>query len=306
MKTLILGGAGFLGSHLCEGLLNSDYKVTIFDKEDINYGNLHSVINDINIVKGNFTNDYNFDVITKNTDIVFHLISSTIPNTSNRDMVYDLQSNVITTIKLLDSCVKNNVRKVVFFSSGGTVYGIPTTVPIKEEHPTNPICSYGIHKLMIEKYLHLYHHLYGLDYTVMRISNPYGPKQSPFSGQGVISTFVYKATHGLPIEIWGDGTVTRDFIYVSDVIKAALALLEYKGDNKIFNVGSGKGLSINDIIKKIESVLNKKLVISYYNARNEDVKVNILNVERIKGETGWGNKILLERGIEVLSNHYLR
>jgi UDP-glucose 4-epimerase len=305
MKVLMLGGAGFLGSYLCEGLVNSGYEVTVFDRENISYGNLESVINKINIIKSNFANDCDFDIITKNTDIVFHLISSTIPSTSNRDMAYDLQSNVISTVRFLDSCVKNNVRKVMFFSSGGTIYGIPAVTPIKEEHPTNPICSYGIHKLMIEKYLDLYRHLYGLDYTVMRISNPYGPRQSPFSGQGVISAFVYKAIHDMPIDLWGDGTVTRDFIYVTDVIKAALVLLKYNGDCKVFNVGSGRGVSINDIICKIEGITGKRFIINRFEARNVDVKLNILDIEKIKKETEWKPEISLETGIKALADYYL-
>ncbi len=306
MKSLVLGGAGFLGSHLCEGLLEKRHEVTVFDREDIDYRNLSEVINYIDIVKGNFFAAYDFDAITMNKDVVFHLISSTTPSTSNCDMISDLQTNVNSTLRLLNSCVKNDVKKVVFFSSGGTVYGIPSIVPISEEHPTNPICSYGIHKLMIEKYLNLYKHLYGLDYTVMRISNPYGPRQSPFSGQGVISTFIYNATHGVPINIWGDGTVTRDFIYVTDVVKAALMLLEYNGDLKVFNVGSGKGYTINDIINKIEASVKAKITVNYYSARKVDVKVNVLDIGRIKNETAWENEIKLGIGINMLTDYWLK
>lgn len=143
-------------------------------------------------------------------DVVFHLASTTLPKTSNDDPGYDVRSNVVDTIQLLEACVDAGVRKVIFASSGGTVYGVPERLPIKEDHPTNPISSYGIVKLTIEKYLGLFHYLYGLDYAALRISNPYGPYQDPAGQQGAISVFLHRILSGQPIAIWGDGEIVRE------------------------------------------------------------------------------------------------
>src|SRR4029434_4711286 len=175
-------------------------------------------------------------------EVVFHMISTTIPKSSNDNPAYDVESNLVGTLRMLEAARKAGVRKVVFASSGGTVYGIPKVVPINESHPTDPICSYGISKLAVEKYLHLYHALHGLDYCILRIGNPYGEGQRPTAAQGAVGVFLYKALHGGVIEIWGDGTVTRDYIYIGDVIQAFLKAMTYSGEHRLFNIGAGEGL----------------------------------------------------------------
>lgn len=221
-------------------------------------------------------------------EIVFHLLGSSIPESSNSDPAEDLMGNVFPTIKLLSLCHAAHVRKIVFASSGGTVYGIPTIVPTPETAPTDPISAYGINKLAVEKYLALYHHLFGLDYHILRIANPYGPGQSPFKKQGVVASILYRAITGEPFEIWGTGSVTRDFIHVDDVSLAFVHAMRYTGAHRIMNVGSGRGITINQVIDDVRGVLAPHEVrVTRKPGRAADVPISILDTELIRAATSW-------------------
>jgi UDP-glucose 4-epimerase len=298
MKCLILGGAGFLGSHLCEGLLAAGCSVRIFDRSNIDTGNIAHVLDRIELYEGDFSDRSHYARITQGIDIAFHLISTTIPKTSNENPPYDVESNIVPTLHFLDAARDSGVKKIIFFSSGGTVYGIPENIPIPETHPTNPICSYGIHKLTIEKYLMLYHRICGLDYGILRISNPFGERQRAGSGQGVIAAFLNRAVKGEKLEIWGDGSVVRDYIYVPDVINAAIKLMNYRGKEKIFNIGSGRGLSLQEVSKAIERAVGYPLQIAYTPHRIMDVPVNVLDIGRSGMALEWKPLISFENGIQ--------
>jgi len=233
-------------------------------------------------------------------DLVFHLVSTTIPKTSNEDLVYDLETNVSATIRMLQESVKYSAQKIIFISSGGTVYGIPEVVPIPETHRTEPICGYGIGKLAIEKYLALFKHHFGLNYLVFRLSNPYGQYQNPDSDQGVIKVFLSRVLSGKPLEIWGDGSVTRDYIYIDDAVDAMVSMLEYNGDKGVFNLGSGKGQSLNEIIGMIRNLTDLPVEVKYLPGRPIDVPSNVLDISRIKAETGWKPETSLPDGISKL------
>ena len=176
MRCLVLGGSGFLGRHLCRWLVQQGYEVRAFGSA-AGFGN-SKLPDNVDLCAGDFLNEDDVQRALVNCDIVFHLISTTIPETSNKNLVYDVESNVIGTIKLLTSLKGKKVKKIIFISSGGTVYGVPQYVPIDEKHPTSPICSYGITKLAIEKYLHYFNSLNGLDYCVLRVSNVFGEEQN--------------------------------------------------------------------------------------------------------------------------------
>ena len=193
---------------------------------------------------------------------------------------------------------------MIFFSSGGTVYGIPNSVPIKENHPTNPICSYGIHKLALEKYLYLHHHLNGLDYTILRISNPYGERQRPTGVQGVVAAFIDRALRRQPLEIWGDGTVIRDYIYVTDVVDAVRAILEYRGNFRLFNIGSGSGTTLTDVAKTIEHILGYGLKLHFKPAGKLHVPSNILDISRASHELEWKPVTLFQEGIKRVVKNF--
>jgi len=224
-------------------------------------------------------------------------VSTTIPQTSNMNPVFDVQSNVVGSLNLLDGCRRLGVRKVVFISSGGVIYGIPRQVPIREDHPTDPVCSYGITKLAVEKYLALFDYLHGVRYTIFRSANPYGERQNPEGKQGAVAVFLAKAARGEDIEIWGDGEVVRDFFYISDLVDACLSAIDRPGSDGIMNIGSGEGVSLNNLLSAIKEVTGSDIRIKYTPARKLDVPVNVLDISRAKSELGWAPKVDMRDGI---------
>jgi len=294
LKCLVLGGGGFLGSHLCNALLARGHSIRVFDRPNLRRFRKFDGAEKIEWFEGDFTNRNDVARIIPGCDVVYHLISTTLPKTSNANTIYDISTNLLGTLHLLELVRNSDIRKIVFISSGGTVYGIPHKIPIKESHPTNPICSYGICKLTIEKYLHLYHHLHGLDYCILRLANPFGERQSVFGDQGAIAVFLYKAMMREKIEIWGDGSVVRDYIHVSHAVDAMIKAIEYKDDKHIFNIGSGKGKSLNDVAEEVTKVTGYKVDIIFKDRRPMDVPVNILDVEKAKHSLKWKPEIKFE------------
>ena len=235
------------------------------------------MLNKIDFIEGDFNNKIDVKNSLKHKDYVVHLVSSTLPADSNLNPFYDVESNLISSLNLFEECVRQKVKKVIFISSGGTIYGDPKKLPIDENHPTNPTCSYGIIKLTIEKYLELYKDLKGLDFTVLRFSNPFGERQNPNLSQGLIAKLLHKIKNNIPIEIWGDGKVIRDYFYIKDGVKAVNRAIKTNSKNNIFNISSGKGHSINQILDKFRRILKLDFEVKYLPARSFDVKVNILD-----------------------------
>jgi UDP-glucose 4-epimerase len=298
MKCLVLGGGGFLGSHVCEALLKEGCHVRIFEKEWVNKENVRHFLSQVEWVEGDFTNQKHLREIVKSMDYVIHCVGTTLPMSSNENPVYDISSNLIPTLYLLEALRNSDIKRIVFFSSGGTIYGSSESRPILEEHQTNPLCSYGIQKLAIEKYLRLYLYLYGLDYAILRVSNAYGERQRPHHSQGVVAVFLYKALKKEEIEVWGDGSVVRDYVYVSDVADAVVALLKYSGKHKLFNISSGVGLSVRDLIEKIEIVTGFRAKVSFTQGRAFDVSANVLDNSLAKKELLWNPRIGFEDGLK--------
>jgi len=294
---IIYGGGGFIGSHLAEELLERGYNVTIFDKIKFSKENIEAFISKIKIIEGDFNNEYDLLSSLDKIDYVFHLVSSTLPASSNDNPVYDVESNLISTLKLLQDMVQRKTKKIVFLSSGGTVYGVPEEIPVNENHFRKPLCSYGIIKKTIEDYLFLFNYLYGLNYNVFRLSNPYGERQNPMYAQGVIPVFLKKIILDEEIAIWGDGSVTRDYIYIKDAVKPLAESLKYSGSHKIFNLASGTGLSLKELLEIIQSVTGKKFKIKYLPGRNFDVPVNVLDVNLVKREFGFESSVDIADGI---------
>lgn len=228
---------------------------------------------------------------------VHHLFSATVPASAEQDPLLDLSGNVGLTLDLLSRCVKARVQKLVFVSSGGTVYGIPQSLPITEDAPTRPIGIYGAGKLAIENYLHCYRHVHGLDYTVLRLSNPYGDGQRLDRNQGAIGTFMLRALHNEPITIWGDGEVTRDYLYIDDVIDALVLAAQTEGSERVFNIGSGVGLSLNEILRALQPLFPQALDVRHVEGRNFDVRANVLDIRRAREHLGWQPRIGLNEGL---------
>ncbi len=297
MKCVIFGGGGFIGSALADRLLSDGHAIRIFERPRVAQYRSFLPYEKIEWVSGDFSNVHDLKKSVAGTDVVFHLISTSLPKNSNDDPVYDVQSNVIASLQLLRCMVECKVPRIVFISSGGTVYGNPNYLPIDEKHPTNPIVSYGITKLAIEKYLQLYERLYGLTAISLRVANPYGERQRIETAQGVIAAFLNRAMSETPIEVWGDGSVTRDYLHISDVVEALAKASIYKGQERVFNISSGVGMSLESLIKVLESVLNKKIERKYLPSRPFDVPVSILSNELARNELGWSPIISIEDGL---------
>lgn len=309
MKTLILGGAGFIGSHLAEALLAQGHEVRIFDRPHIQIPAELKECHGIEWMQGDFLSVADIQAAVDGVELIFHLVSTTLPKNSNDDPGYDVGTNVIGSLHLLDAAVRLGIRKIVFISSGGTIYGIPSQIPIPETHPTDPLVSYGISKLAIEKYLKLYHELHGLDYAVLRVANPYGERQRTDVAQGAVAVFAKKALAGETIEIWGDGSVTRDYIYIADLIEAFVLAASYQGQERIFNIGGGHGLSLNQLLATLEELLARPVNRRFLPARKFDVPVNVLDITRAREVLGWAPrtpfKVGLQRTLQWLSAHEL-
>lgn len=296
MRCLVLGGGGFIGSHLAEALLASGHQVIVFDHPNARYFE-QAQMQGASVIKGDFLNPQDIQFAVQQSDVIYHLISATVPQTSNDDPVLDVEANVVGTLRLLEEAKRSQIKKIIFSSSGGTVYGIPQEIPIKENHPTEPTSSYGVCKLMIEKYMHLFWTLYGVDYNILRISNAYGVRQPARATQGVISSFLDRILRGEELVIWGDGSVIRDYVYISDIVDAMVKAANYDGPQKLFNIGAGQGHSIKDIIASLEQVLQRPLQIKYMPARKFDVPVNILDISRAMKYLDWKPRIGLQDGI---------
>jgi UDP-glucose 4-epimerase len=298
-RCLVLGGGGFIGSHLCRGLLDQGAQVQTYGRPSADPIPLPP---DVIVTHAEFSDRVALARAIVDQEYVFHLVGGSNPESSNREPAAELTSGVVNTVEMLHIARAEGVRKVIFLSSGGTVYGVPEQVPIPETAPTNPISAYGINKLATEKLLLLYHHLYKLDYQVLRVANPYGRNQSPHKKQGVISAFLYRALSGMPLQIWGTGEVTRDFIHVEDVVAALIEGVCYSGAHRVMNVGSGVGRSINDVVGEIEKVLDRgKLPVVRKAKRHADVPINVLDISLITKETGWRQRVAWIDGLHDLA-----
>ncbi len=249
-------------------------------------------------IAGDLQSSSDVEAAVAGCDVVFHLVSTTLPKMSNDDPIYDVESNLVGTLRLLSLAVRCGVRKVVFVSSGGTIYGVPARIPIPEEHQTEPLVSYGIAKLAIEKYLHLYWYLHKLDYCVLRLGNPFGERQRVDTAQGAVAVFLRKALDGEPVEVWGDGSVTRDYVYIEDVVDAFVKAAQHDGDPRIFNIGSGEGRSLNAVLSCIEDVLGHPVERRYLPGRRFDVPVNVLDIGRARRVLGWEPRVSFREGLK--------
>jgi UDP-glucose 4-epimerase len=296
MKCLVLGGGGFIGSHVVDALLERGHRVRVFERPRVpQYRPCDG--ESLEWLEGDFQNSAIVSDAVRGVDAIVHLVSTTLPKTSNDDPEFDVQSNVIGTLRLLRFAVEAGVRKVVFISSGGTVYGVPVTIPIPETHPTEPRVSYAIGKLAVEKYLAVFEQQHGLGYAVLRVANPYGPRQRVDMAQGAVAVFVDAALSQRSVEIWGDGSVVRDYVHVADVARAFVLALEYGGSERIFNIGSGQGHSLNDLLNVIERAVGHPVPRRFLPARAIDVPSNVLDIARARRELGWAPQVGLDEGV---------
>ncbi|PBB98420.1 NAD-dependent epimerase [Mesorhizobium sp. WSM3862] len=298
-RCLVLGGRGFIGSHLVDALLTRGYAVRcLYRPHGVALRERRLAHPNLEILEGDFSNSADVARALQDCDLCFHLISTTLPKSSNSDPMFDIESNVVGTVRLLTQAVQCGLKKIIFVSSGGTVYGVPQQIPILETHPTDPIVPYGITKLTIEKYLHLFHVLHGLDYTVLRLANPYGDGQRLNASQGAIAVFLRKVLRGEVVEIWGDGSVVRDYIYIDDVVSALLAAIGDTGGERVFNIGSGQGHSLNEVLDAIEAATGQSARRIYMPGRAFDVAVSVLSIAKASQVLNWRPKVSFDKGLQ--------
>ena len=307
MNIAILGAAGFIGTNLSLALVkNTSDRITLVDKAESYFSNLeHFNWPNVKTLASSLNESETFSML-EGQDIVYHLVSTNVPTTSNQHISQDIEANVLFSAHLFEACVKYGVKKVVFISSGGTVYGKEAACPLSEETATNPITSYGVQKITIEKLLYLYNYMYGLDYRIIRLANPYGPYQRPNGILGAVTTFTYKALKDEKITVYGDGSVVRDFIYIDDAINGILNIVNGECEHRTFNLGCGYGTSIREVLNTIRTALNCKLNIIYKAGRTVDVPVNYLDISRYEKYYGKLNPITLEDGIKKTADFMKR
>ncbi len=293
MHALIVGGNGFIGSHLAEGLRAGGHAVRVLDpgpaRADTDWSG-------IDYVCGAYTNAALLETALDGMDTVFHLASTTVPASSNLDPAFDVSSNLLGALGLFATIEARGIRRVVFFSSGGTVYGNPETLPMREDHPLRPISSYGIVKVAVEHYLRMYGHLGRLDPLILRPSNPYGPRQSASGGQGFIAAAIARARADETLQIWGDGEVVRDYLYIDDLVDLAIRAAA-SGECGTFNAGSGDGHSLNAIRTAIERVAGRAMRVEHLPGRGFDVREVRLDIAAARERFGWAPTVDLDDGI---------
>jgi len=299
VKIVVLGGAGFIGSHLVDRLTSNGHSVSVLD--------LAQSPNPL--VENHFVGSHADTSLLKQAmdgmDVVCHLISTTVPASSNKNIEFDIETNLIASIRVFEVMRQLDVRKVVYLSSGGAVYGNPTTCPISENHNLDPTSSYGIVKVAVEKYLQMYEQLYEFQPLIVRPANAYGPGQNLKKPQGVIGHFLNNALHDRPIQVWGDGTVRRDYIFVSDLVNMIATAIE-AGASGIYNAGAGVDFSVLEIINIIEEVLGHTLEKEFMESKDYDVEKVRLDIEAAKQAFGWTPSVALREGIQRQLASYSR
>jgi UDP-glucose 4-epimerase len=303
-NTLVIGGAGYIGAHLIPGLLATDRKVTVLGRKSTP---LHELPQGARYISGDFAHTALISELLDQHDEVIHLAYATVPNTSFEYPLADMLQNLPPTVQLFSEAANRGI-KLVLVSSGGTVYGEAIELPIREDHPTKPISPYGVTKLTLESYAHLYRMTHGLQCICVRPANAFGVGQRPFSGQGFISTAMASALCGQSIGIFGLRGTVRDYIYVSDLAAAIVKALEYGQVSETYNIGSGMGLSNMDVIEAMTPLINEigfDLHIDHLPERIFDVKANVLDSTKLHEHTGWQPQVGFREGL-LLTRDWLR
>ncbi len=297
VKILVTGGEGFLGRNLVPSLLKEGNSVFVVShsKKNSKLQPHHS----LTIVQGDYSDENIQKKFLPGTDWVIHLAYSTVPENSTANPVFDIESNVISSLRFFKMAACSGVKNFLFVSSGGVVYGNKSEFPIQENEHLEPLSSYGISKMMIETQMALLAKSFEMNYCIFRIANAYGTGHFNNKNQGVINIWRELISKQIPLKVIGDGTMVRDYIYIDDIIEAFILAVK-KNISGVYNIGTGVGTDLNGIIHLLEKSLLKKALIESVPDRKFDVGTNILSYEKFKKTTGWFPKITLEAGIEKL------
>lgn len=291
-SAIVFGGGGFIGTNLCRRLVSSGFKVRAFGRRRL----FPDALPDVEWVNGDISDISAVTRALEPGSIAYHLIHSVLPHAVQQITAETLET--APTRQLLEACHSVGTIRVVFVSSGGTVYGNAAQIPTTEDAPTAPFTPYGRSNLAIEQCLALQRQQHGLEYRVLRAANPYGPFQTANKQQGVIAALIKNALRGNEIDIWGDGSVIRDFVYVDDLANALLLAASDRSPYRVFNIGSGRGRSLREVIAMIENALQKPIKINWQPGRPSDIPVSVVAIARAKKEFGWEPKVDFVEGLQ--------
>lgn len=301
MKVMVTGGAGFIGSQLVKSLLSQKHKVSVLDS--IVTGLRENIPQGIPFYQGDIT-DRAFvmkSVAEDSPEVIYHLAAQASVEESVRHPLSDANTNIIGTINILDAALEHKATKIIF-SSTAAVYGSPSYLPIDEEHPLNALSPYGVSKIAGEFYIKLYKRLYGLDYTILRYSNVYGPGQFWKSEGGVITVLLRSIMLDRPFTVFGDGEQTRDFVFVQDVVKANLLALN-RGTGLTINIGTKSSTTVNRLLEITAEILGERIVPRYAPHRQQDIRHSLIDNTLAKRELGWEPCFSLRKGLELTINY---
>jgi len=302
MKVLVTGGAGFIGSHLVDALIQRGYQVVVVD--NLSTGRLENVNQAAIFCQADISSPDLERIFEKERpEIVNHQAAQTVIQKSMEDPVFDAKQNILGSLNLISQCLHFGVKKIVYASSGGAVYGEPQYRPVDENHPVTPISYYGISKHTVEHYLHLSHLENSLSYAVLRYSNVYGPRQSPKGEAGVVAIFTRQMLQGERPTIFGKGDKTRDYVYVADVVMANLLAVE-RSINGVYNIGTGVETSDQEMFDLLAGLTGYKVNSHYTTVRKGEIYKICLDCSKAQKEIGWQPQFLLREGLKETVNYY--
>ena len=297
MKILVTGGAGFIGSNIVDELIERKHKVVIVD--NLATGNIKNVNKKAKFYKVSVCDKKKIDEIFKKEkiDIVIHHAAQLDVRKSVEDPCFDADVNIKGALNILEACKNTKVKKIIFASSGGTIYGECGTKAPDEKSFANPLSPYGVAKLSVEHYIKAYRALYGLKYTILRYANVYGPRQDVNGEAGVVAIFIGRMTANKEVFIFGNGKQLRDYVYVKDVVSANIKSLT-KGNNEIINIGTQKTFSVNQLVKELSVITSYKNKPIFKPKRNGELFKSFLNISKAKKVLNWEPKVSIKEGLK--------
>jgi UDP-glucose 4-epimerase len=304
LKILITGGAGFIGSNIADRFVRDGHKVTVVDNLSTGFEE------NVNPKARFFRADIRSAVIDKifertKPDVLCHHAAQIDVRKSTHDPVFDAEVNILGTLNLLNSCAKHMVKKVVFASTGGAIYGEQDYFPADEKHPVNPLSPYGVTKLAIEKYLHFYRKSHGIQYVSLRYANVYGPRQNPFGEAGVVAIFAQRLLSGEQAVINGDGKQTRDFVFVGDVVQSNVLALQYPKSD-IFNIGTGIETNVNSVFRLLRSQTQSGQKEIHAPTKPGEQQRSVLDSSKAGRILKWKPRVTLDQGLAQTRDYFKR
>ncbi len=295
MNILVTGGAGFIGSHVADALLEAGHEVHVLD--DLSSGKRENISEDAVLHERDIRDAEVEAIFDQNRfDVLVHHAAQMDVRRSVADPSFDADVNLRGFLNLMEAGRKHGLRKVVFASTGGAIYGEPDYTPQDEKHPLRPLSPYGITKLATEKYLFFYEQEYGIPYVALRYGNIYGPRQNPHGEAGVIAIFIDRLLTDRQPVIYGDGEQTRDYVYVGDVVAANMAALEYDGSG-IFNVGTGRETDVNTLFRLLRDEIAPEVPEHHEAGRPGEQRRSVLDFRKIESVLGWKPAVSIEAGL---------